>query len=93
MADQVVKSERSPEQLKELEQLLETFRRKGDGRSYKQAEQLLERLGFSQNRTGRYHDLWKRGGFTVTLPRERTLKPFYVKLLIRVAERSLEIDA
>ena len=83
---------RSSEEIEHLERILETFRRKGGGRKYKEAEQLLKAFGFKARKTGRNHVLWKRGRLTLTLPPHQALKLPYVKRLIRIVERSLEPD-
>ncbi len=81
--------ERSNEEIEHLQEVLDTFRRKGSGRTYRETGELLREFGFSERYTRRNHVIWRWDELTLTLPQRQTLRIQYVKLVIRMAERSL----
>lgn len=72
------------------EQLLEEFKRNKRNRELEEAQDLLERWGFSYRPAKKEQGgVWMRGGQTITLPRPHKGKPLaaaYIKLIIEVIE-------
>jgi hypothetical protein len=79
--------------------LLAEFRKNKKNRSVDEVQELLAAFGF-QYRPARKEQggLWRRGMFTVTLPqphgsRDRSLKPAYISIVIRIIEAAEATDA
>ncbi len=81
--------ERSSEEIEHLQGVLDAFRRKSGGRTYRETGNLLREFGFSERYTRRNHVLWRWDELTLTLPQRATLKTQYTTLVIHMAERSL----